>query len=187
MFPPPFSWKGERLVILETERLLIRNALPEDAEELHPICHSQFVMQYNCMKPEPLEAFRSMLERSQSEDSCLHIVLKETGKVIGMIGAGEDELRYQVDAVMINYYLGEQYARKGYMSEALRTLMKHLFEAKNVELISARVFGENEGSEALLRKLGFTHEGTLRKGVRTHDGVAHQDKLFSILREEFEA
>lgn len=170
---------------LETERLLIRYARPEDAEDLHPIRESRFVMQYNCMKPVTVDAFRAELDRKQGDDGCLHIELKENGKVIGMIGAEEDSLRYQVDAVMIDYYLGEQYARKGYMSEALNALMRHLFVERNVELISARVFGENEGSAALLRKLGFVQEGTLRKGVRTYDGIAHQDRLFSILREEY--
>lgn len=174
-------------MLIETERLIIRNVRPEDAEDMHPIRHSEFVMRYNCMKPVTLDEFRAELERNQSEDDWLHIVLKETGRVIGMIGAGEDELCYQVDAVMIDYYLGEQYARRGYMSEALAAVLKHLFETKNVELISARVFGENEASEALLKKLGFTHEGTLRKGVRTYDGAVHRDKLFSILREEFTA
>jgi len=174
-------------MILETERLLIRNVLPEDAEDMHPIRHSQFVMQYNCMKPVSIEAFRAMLERNRNQDGWLHIVLKESGKVIGMIGVGEDELRYQVDAMSIDYYLGERYARRGYMSEALHAVMKRLFEEKNLELISARVFGENEASQALLRKLGFNCEGTLRKGVRTHDGNAHSDKMFSILREEFQA
>ena len=169
----------------ETSRLIIRNILPEDAADMYAIRHSQFVMQYNCMKPVSLEEFRAMLERNQNKDGWLHIILKESGKPIGMIGAGEDDLRYQVKAMMIDYYLGEQYARKGYMSEALYALMKHLFENENVELISARVFGENTASEALLKKLGFIREGTLRKGVRTHDGVAHEDKLFSILREEF--
>lgn len=174
-------------MLLETERLIIRSAKPEDAEDLHPIRHSQFVMQYNCMKPMTLDEFRVMLEQNRNEDSRLHVELKETGKVIGMIGAEEDDLRYQVDAIMIDYYLGERYARRGYMTEALAALMKHLFEKKNVELISARVFGENAASEALLKKLGFIHEGTLRKGVRTHDGAVHMDKLFSILREEYNA
>ena len=174
-------------MLLETQRLFIRNVLPEDAEDMHPIRHSQFVMQYNCMKPVSLEDYRAMLARNQGKDGWLHVVLKENGKVIGMIGANADDIRYQVDAVTIDYYLGEQYARKGYMTEALTAMMRYLFEEKKVELISARTFGENAASAALLKKLGFTHEGTLRKGVRTHDGAAHTDKLFSILREEFQA
>lgn len=174
-------------MLLETNRLLIRNVLPEDAEDMHPIRHSQFVMQYNCMKPVTMEAFRAMLERNKNQDGWLHIQLKETGRVIGMIGVGEDELRYQVNAMTIDYYLGEQYARQGYMTEALGAVIERLFENEALELISARVFGENEASAALLKKLGFTHEGTLRKGVRTPDGTAHCDQLFSILREEFES
>lgn len=160
---------------------------PEDAEDLHPICESRFVMQYNCMKPTTLEAFRARLERDREDDGCLHIELKQSGRVVGMIGVQEDQLRYQVDAVTIDYYLGEAYARQGYMTEALAAVMKQLFAEKNVELISARVFGENEASAALLRKLGFVQEGTLRKGVRSHDGIAYPDRLFSILREEYMA
>ena len=98
---------------LETERLIIRNVLPEDAEDMFPIRHSEFVMRYNCMKPVTMEAFRAMLQRSCDKDGWLHIVLKETGRVIGMIGAGEDDVRYQVSAVTIDYYLAEQHARKG--------------------------------------------------------------------------
>lgn len=173
-------------MFLETERLIIRNVRVEDAEDMHPIRHSDFVMRCNCMKPVSMEAFRAMLERNQNKDGWLHIELKETGRVIGMIGVGEDELRYQVNGLTIDYYLGEAYSRKGYMSEALGAMMKHLFDTTDTELISARVFGENDASAALLRKMGFVCEGTLRKGVRTHDGVAHQDKLFSILREEFQ-
>lgn len=172
---------------IETERLIIRNVRVEDAEDIHPIRHSDFVMRFNCMKPVTMEAFRAMLERNQNKDGWLHIELKETGRVIGMIGVGEDELRYQVNGLTVDYYLGEAYSRKGYMSEALGAMMKHLFGTTDAELISARVFGENEASVALLKKMGFVHEGTLRKGVRTHDGVAHHDKLFSILREEFQA
>jgi len=175
------------MVLLETERLFIRNVLPEDAEDMYPIRHSDFVMRYNCMKPVTMDTFRAMLERNRHKDGWLHIVLKETGSVIGMIGIGADDLRYQVDAFTIDYYLGEQYARKGYMTEVLTATMKYLFEEKSAELISARVFGENTTSQALLEKLGFTHEGTLRKGVRTHDGAAHMDKLYSILKEEFRA
>lgn len=173
------------MVCLETERLRIRNARPEDAENLYPICESQFVMQYNCMKPTTLEAFRAGLERNQKDDDCLHIELKANGNVIGMIGVEEDALRYQVDAVTIDYYLGEAYARRGYMTEALTAVMRYLFTERNVELISARVFSENEASAVLLQKLGFVQEGMLRKGVRTHDGMVHSDRLFSILREEY--
>ena len=138
-------------MLLETERLILRNVLPEDCADMYPIRHSQFVMQYNCMKPVTEERFRVMLERNRNEDGWLHIVLKETGKVIGMIGVHEDDVRYQVNAVTIDYFLGEQYARRGYMTEALRAVMQYLFQKKDVELISARVFGENEASQAMLK------------------------------------
>ena len=170
---------------LETERLILRNVRVEDAEDTFPLRHSEFVMQYNCMKPVTMDAYRAMLARNLNADGWLHLELKDSGRVIGMVGWSEDQIRYQVNAVNIDYYLGEQYAQQGYISEALRALIRYLFEEKSAELVSARVFGENTASQTLLEKLGFTLEGTLRKGLRTYDGKAHEDRLYSLLKEEF--
>ncbi len=172
-------------MFLETERLILRNVRPEDAEDILPIRESEFVMKMNCMTSKTLDQMRAMLERNVRQDGYMHIELKETGRVIGMVGANQDDIRYMVRGVMIDYYLGEQYAHKGYMSEALRALIRYFFEEKNAELISARTFAENAASQGLLEKLGFVLEGQLRKGVRGPDGVVHEDRLYSILREEW--
>jgi ribosomal-protein-alanine N-acetyltransferase len=50
--------------------------------------------------------------------------------------------------------------------------------------IQARCFVENAASEKVMKKVGMSYEGTIRKAMFIKG--AHQDlKLYSILREEY--
>ena len=174
------------MMLLETERLLLRTPLQEDAETMHALWHSDFVGKYNVLTPMSMEKMREKLAEDAESGKVAHIVLKSTGQVIGMIGMDEDSLRWQADSVMIDYFLGQEHARKGYMTEALRVLIPHIFQRETVSLVSARVFADNAASKALMEKLGFVCEGRLRHAVRSPDGVIHDDLLYSILRTERE-
>ena len=46
---------------------------------------------------------------------------------MGHIGLGADALRFRVKSLSLDYYLGEEYARRGYMCEALGGLLRRLF------------------------------------------------------------
>ena len=70
------------------------------------------------------------------------------------------------------------------MKEALRAFINYLFDTEDIELISARAFEPNLVSCALLKSLGFTHEGTLRHAVRSGEGIVYNDCLYSIKRDE---
>lgn len=170
---------------LETERLILRTPLQEDAGAMHALWHSEFVGKYNVLTPMSLEKMREKLAEDAESGTVVHLVLKSTGQVIGMIGMDEDSLRWQADSVMIDYFLGQEHARKGYMTEALRAFIPHIFQDESVSLVSARVFADNTASKALMEKLGFVCEGMLRHAVRSPDGVIHDDLLYSILRAEW--
>lgn len=170
---------------LETERLILRTPEKADAEEMYALWHSGFVGKYNVLSPMSLEEMRKKLLEDALSGESVHIALKSTGRVIGMVGMGQDSLRWQADSVMIDYFLGESYARKGYMTEALRALIPLIFADEKVRLIAARVFADNAASNALMKKLGFVHEGTLRHAVRSPDGMVHDDRLYSLMRSEW--
>lgn len=54
----------------------------------------------------------------------------------------------------------------------------------NLERIQARCFVENIGSEQVMKKIGMTFEGIIRKGMFVKE--KHRDlKLYSILKEEY--
>lgn len=170
---------------IETERLVLRAPQDADAETMHALWHSEFVGKYNVLSPMSMDQMRQKLKEDAQSGKCVHIVRKNGGEVIGMIGVDEDSLRWDAGSVMIDYFLGEEYARRGYMTEALRALIGHIFADDAVRLISARVFADNIASNALMHKLGFACEGMLRHAVRSPDGIVHDDRLYSLLREDW--
>lgn len=169
---------------IETERLLLRPPERADAPEVRELIAQEHVRRYNVFGklPDVVEMEELLLKEPGSQ---LSMVLKESGKVIGHIGVEGDHLRHRVESVCLDYYLGEEYARRGYMFEALEGLIRHLFLCEGMELISARVFVENQASAGLLEKLGFVREGVLRRAVRNYEDRVFDDMLYSLLREDW--
>ena len=91
-----------------------------------------------------------------------------------------------MNSLTISYYLGEEYASKGYMTEALREIIRFTFEDRKAEVLSVRVFKENIASRRLVEKLGFVYEGCIRKCVKAYGDIVYDDMIYSILKEEYE-
>ena len=174
------------MIKLYTERLILRNAEINDVTTIHKLMNSEFIMKYNVMEQISIEEVENVVMRNMKDRNTFYIVLPSTNEVIGVITLAKDSLRYGVNSLMLEYYLDEPYTRQGYMSEALNYLMNYAFDILKVELISARAFKDNIASCTLLKKLGFTHEGTLRRCVKAHGGIIYDDMIFSITKEEYE-
>lgn len=70
------------------------------------------------------------------------------------------------------------------MTEALRAVLSYLFHEEHYQLVTVRVLAPNTASLALMKKLGFTQEGTLRRAI-DFEGTVYDDVHFSLLKEEF--
>lgn len=175
-------------MIIETQRMILRPPQPEDAPALCHILRQEFVLKYNCMAPpeSPEKLNETQEARKKEGEIQLVLVLRESGQVLGMVGIDRDRLRYGVDSVNLDYWLGQEFARQGYMSEALEGVLEYLFCHRKLRLVSARVFTQNIASLTLLERLGFTREGTLRQAVRAWGDVVYDDALFSMLREDYQ-
>lgn len=165
---------------LRTERLLLRGLCDGDLERFYDLYHTTFVQQYNCMQPMDLERTAAYIREQGDGENNLAIVLPEG--LIGMVYIHADSLRHGVNSIEVSYWLGEAYCRQGYMTEALSAVLERLFTVDGYDSVTARVFGENAASLALLHRLGFAQEGRLRRAIRTSGGV-YDDVLFSLTRE----
>jgi RimJ/RimL family protein N-acetyltransferase len=170
---------------METERLIIRKAQCGDEADLYEIRNSEFVLKYNCMNKITKEQLGEQITKDAESDCVFHIVLKETGRVMGNIDLSADTLRYGVKALGLSYYLGEEYGSRGYMTEALREMIRYAFEERQAEVLSVRVFKDNTASRRLVEKLGFVSEGCIRSCVRGYDKELHDDMIYSMLKEEY--
>jgi ribosomal-protein-alanine N-acetyltransferase len=62
----------------------------------------------------------------------------------------------------LGYKLDERSQRQGYMTEALSAAIDYLFTTQRLHRIQANYMPHNQRSAAVLRRLGFTIEGTAR-------------------------
>jgi RimJ/RimL family protein N-acetyltransferase len=84
----------------------------------------------------------------------------------------EYELSYQV-------YASDQRG-KGVATEAVKLLVRYLFETKRVNRIRLVIHPDNLASRRLAEKCGFRHEGTAR-GAWYHKGAHRDVEIYAIL------
>ncbi|MCC6864355.1 MAG: GNAT family N-acetyltransferase [Rhodobacteraceae bacterium] len=59
----------------------------------------------------------------------------------------------------LGYWIGEAYARQGYMKEAIQGVVHYAFNVMDLSRIEAACLSENAPSRGILEKCGFKYEG----------------------------
>ncbi|MEL6527977.1 MAG: GNAT family protein [Chloroflexota bacterium] len=80
----------------------------------------------------------------------------------------------------IGYWLAPPFRGKGIMTKAVRAMLDYGFTALGLHRITLYTAVENTRSTALAKRIGFTHEGVLRRGERIRN-TFHDANVFSIL------
>lgn len=83
----------------------------------------------------------------------------------------------------LGYWIGADFARQGYMTEALYALMDFAFDQLGLHRLEAACLPTNVASRALLLKVGFREDGYARQYLRIN-GEWQDHLLFSILRSD---
>ena len=84
----------------------------------------------------------------------------------------------------LGFVLGRAHWGKGLMHEALSALIAYAFEAYALRRLEAEVNPQNLPSNRLLLKLGFSHEGLLRKRWVGKE-AAYDTNIYGLLREDW--
>ena len=107
------------------------------------------------------------------------IFRKEDRALLGSISIN-DVRRGVAQSCSIGYWIGENYSRKGYMSEALSALLPFIFHRLKIHRIEAACLPQNNASRVLLNKIGFHEEGCVRRYLKIN-GQWQDHVLFSLL------
>jgi RimJ/RimL family protein N-acetyltransferase len=154
---------------IETQRLVVRCYEPSDAQLLadsvtESVEHLKPFMSWAHKEPEPIEEKINRLKRARGnfdlgQDYTYGIFNPEENKLLGGTGLhtrlGENELE-------IGYWIHKDFVRQGFVTESTAALIKVAFEVIKVHRIEIHCDPANIASASVPRKLGFTHEGTLR-------------------------
>jgi RimJ/RimL family protein N-acetyltransferase len=150
-------------LILETDRLILRELKSSDAEAFFAMDHNPKVHQYLWNKPvqkieETIEVITFV--RQQYVDNGIGrfaIILKQTNEFIGWAGLkyNTEEVNHKINFYDIGYRLDEKFWGKGYASEASFAWLKYAFETMNIKTIEAAAHAENVASNRILQKMGM--------------------------------
>lgn len=96
--------------------------------------------------------------REEGKALALFLIRREDKRLIGAITL--DNIRRGPSmSGQVGYWVGEEYARQGYMREALSAVVRHAFRELDLGRIEAACLPENVASRGLLEATGFAHEG----------------------------
>ena len=163
---------------LESERLVLRPFVPEDAESMFGNWASDGeVTKYLTW---PAHANRQVTETVLADwdkkysDMAFYqwaIALKEAhGAPIGSISV-VNPIDENIKAAEIGYCIGRAWWHNGIASEALVAVMRYLFEEVGVNKIVARHDARNPRSGLVMQKCGLKLEGTLRQAGWNNQGL----------------
>ena len=133
-------------------------------------------------------AYRRRLRRQQrdaSDDVCYSYFLVRRSDDVLMGGITLSNIQRGVaQSCGVGYWIGEPYARDGYMTEGLKCVLGHCFSSLGLHRIEAACMPNNDASQALLRRCGFRREGYARKYLRIN-GAWRDHLLFAVIEEEW--
>jgi len=173
---------------IETKRLAIRAAEPEDAKFLADLINDPEVRDslgaYNLVFPTSVEIeTRWIADVQKNRDQVVMIItMRASGKPLGLIALSDMNDRNA--SAHLSIIVERKSWNKGYGAEAITGLLDRLFNNKNIHRVWLRVDQSNERAIACYTKCGFAKEGVLREDHYAHGGW-RSSYVMSILADGF--
>ena len=174
------------MITLTTERLVLTSWKLSDAADLFSYAKNPNVGPAAGWAPH-----RSIFDSIQLITTVLKpsgvyaIRPKGTGRAIGTISLSKDMHRPGLRSMELGYSMSEAYWGKGLMTEAVQAMIKHGFDNLGLDRISVTTGPENLKSQNIIKKCGFTYEGTLRQAFLVYDGSVRDVMCYSLTRDEY--
>ncbi|NOU82172.1 GNAT family N-acetyltransferase [Paenibacillus sp. LMG 31459] len=104
---------------------------------------------------------------------------KADDRIIGTVGLSF-VVRGPLQSCMIGYSLDKDYNGKGYMTEAVKQVVRYAFEELKFHRITGEASPGNPGSIRVLENAGFHKEGIAQRNVKIR-GVWEDHQILAIL------
>ncbi|WP_310603218.1 GNAT family N-acetyltransferase [Anaerosporobacter sp.] len=172
--------------VLKTERLILRKLTLSDADDLREWLGLDIVYKYwsraaskGEKNPELLFVdSRPNVKRKPSHDFIWGIEYEN--KVIDIIEVFDVE---NDRLGKIGYRINPKHWNKGICSEALNCVVRFVFTETSLDRLETTVDVNNIGSNSVLKKCGFIHEGSIRPGKF---GSRYCDyNIYGLIKDDF--
>ena len=166
----------KEIEILNTQRLVLRQFCPADADRIHELVNDKQVAYstHHIPYPYPEGAAEEWLVDHAELVRCgqaavFAVCRKEESdadaddELIGTVGLAISSFDHQAE---IGYWFGREYWGQGFCTEAVVAVIDYGFETLGLHRIFAQHISRNGASARVLEKAGFSKEGVLRQHAR---------------------
>ncbi|MFN2589369.1 MAG: GNAT family N-acetyltransferase [Actinomycetota bacterium] len=170
----------------------IRETTETEAVVFHQLLVSnrEFLQPYEPIRPDwffTVSGVRGELQRATAdrEADALYafgIWERATGTLVGRIALA-NVVRGAWQNATLGYFVGEQWGRRGYATEAVRQVLDFAFGPGRLHRVQAAVMPRNTASIRVLEKNGFRYEGLARRYLQIA-GVWEDHRIFAITPED---
>jgi [ribosomal protein S5]-alanine N-acetyltransferase len=182
------SWSVSTPPTLRTTRLVLGPFQPKDAEQLQRLAGEREIADTTLAIPHPYELDHALAWISNQRKEAVRgratnfaIRLAADLRLIGCAGLRDiDPEHLQAE---LGFWIGREWWRKGYASEASAAVIRYGFEALGLNRICAHHMTRNPPAGGVLRRIGMQREGLLRQRVRKW-GAYEDVELYAILRDD---
>jgi len=181
------------MVMLESDRLIMRNYKESDLTEYHGIMSDKenmyFFIPFGYVTNSIEESQKSLTDAIEFNTKKigyrLSLTLKENDKMIGGIGytiAAETPVGKVADPM--GWFIMPEHQNKGYITEAVKRLLAYAFLQDNCVRVATACFKDNVATQKVMAKAGFRKEAEKLEAM-WHDGQMRNRLEFAINKNEF--
>jgi [ribosomal protein S5]-alanine N-acetyltransferase len=161
---------------IETERLILRDLLPTDAEGMFALDSDADVHRYVGGRPvKTIEECRTVIEHVRAQYVANGIgrwavIEKNTNEFLGWAGLKliTEPIGGRVNHYDLGYRFRKEHWGKGYGTEAARATIKYAWEVMNLQMLCGIANVDNAASRRILEKMGMQYLHTFE-----YDGSIH--------------
>lgn len=174
-------------VIIETERLILRQYKLEDVNDMVEGLNNLNVTKWLQGAPYPYTIKDAEYFINKSINEKLYnfaIVLKSENKVIG--GTQLTNIDFHNGTAGGGIWISEKYWGHGYGTEAFGARIKYAFEVLGLRRLENGYFKENEKSHKIQLRFGYKDEGIRRqKFISRGSGKIEDEYITGLLKDEW--
>lgn len=172
--------------VLQTERLILREPMLADADDVFHFRSDPEVQRYNSAPHATRADSLALIETLRAGDDVVWAsCLAQGGRVIGLVGfAGFDLYHRRVE---VGFDLAQEFWGQGLAGEALDAVLTYGFASMDLNRVEALTIADNHASVRLLERSGFVREGTRRAYSWETDGTFHDSAIYGLLGSEWSA
>ncbi len=180
----PDEWKSERLVLRrwrDEDAQALYDAIIESREHIRP--WMPWADTYQTVDDAVEFVRRQSGHWSLHEHVGTGIFVRESSVLLGSVGFHLRDLN--IPFFEIGYWLRQSAEGRGYMTEAVRTITRFLFDDMGAERVMIRCDARNVRSKAVAERLGFPFEGTMRHDTLDPTGTIRDSLVYAMIRDDY--